>query len=77
VGVVEDFIEEFVRDVPGLDGMHEAHLENEGELLAHVFFAIDVVKGTVESYLGEPDYNPDWRRVLSYLEAMPLSLLFR
>lgn len=64
----EKFVEQFSLDVPGFAELYDIHVENEGEPLSHVFFAIDVVKATVASYLGDPDEESDWRVTFAYLE---------
>jgi hypothetical protein len=64
----EEFIERFAREVPGFMELYSIHLENEGELLGHVFFGVDVVKATVASYLQDPEEESDWRATLAYLE---------
>jgi hypothetical protein len=68
VGAAEEFSEQFSRDVPGFEGLYSAHLENEGESNPHLFFAIDVMRATVDSFLEIPGEESDWRLTLSYLE---------
>jgi len=64
----EKFCEQLSRDLPGFEGLHSAHLENMGKLLPHVFFGIDVVQATIDSFLKVPGEESDWRLMLSYLE---------
>jgi hypothetical protein len=68
VGVAEEFTEQFSRDLPGFEGAYLAHLENEDGSFPHLFFAIDVVPATVNSFLNVPGEDSDWRLTLSYLE---------
>jgi hypothetical protein len=68
VGRAEEFIEQFSRDLPGFEELYSIHLENEGQSLPHLFFSIDVVKATVDSFLGNREEESDWRLTLSYLE---------
>jgi hypothetical protein len=69
VGAAEEFVENFARDLPGFDELLSIHLENQGVILPHVFFGLDVVPATLESYLGRDWDGVDWRSVLSYLEG--------
>jgi hypothetical protein len=55
----ERFVEQFSQDVPGFAELYEIHVENEGEPLSHLFFAVEVIKATVVSYLGDPDEESD------------------
>jgi hypothetical protein len=68
MGAAEDFTERFVHDLPGFEGAYLAHLENEEGSFPHLFFAIDVVPATVNSFLNVPGEDSDWRLTLSYLE---------
>ncbi|MEU8776845.1 hypothetical protein [Streptomyces sp. NPDC048606] len=61
-------VEDLVARVPGFQETYAWHVDNEHEVLDHLFFW-EVVKETVLSYRGEGGAGgPDWRRVLDFLE---------
>ncbi|WP_418958845.1 hypothetical protein [Streptomyces tritici] len=63
-------VEDLVAQVPGFEEAYESHVLEEGGVLPHVFFMLDVLPETLRSYLGEGDpEGPDWRAVLAFLEG--------
>ncbi|GAA2723356.1 hypothetical protein GCM10010439_18410 [Actinocorallia aurantiaca] len=60
-------VEKLVEHFPELREIYEIHVENNGGLLAHVFFW-DVTQEILQCYLGGPGELQDWRPVLDFLE---------
>lgn len=60
-------VKDLVAAIPEFEEMYSTHLENEHEVLSHVFFW-DVTQETVGSYLGTEADLPDWRKTLQFLE---------
>ncbi|HEV2636323.1 MAG TPA: hypothetical protein VGX23_14320 [Actinocrinis sp.] len=68
--IANEFFERLVAVFPQLAEDYEIHVENEGQVLAHVFLSIDVVPAALAAYSGQDgDYQDlDWRALLTYLD---------
>ena len=62
---IEAVVTQLVKDFPVLRPLLDEHLEENGELLPHVFFG-GLTDWLVRSYLASPQASPDaeWRRAL-------------
>jgi hypothetical protein len=46
-----------VASFPPLELDYEAHIENNGEVLPHMFLVLDLMPTLVNAYLGDPEYQ--------------------
>lgn len=67
----EAVVTELVNDFPVLRPLLDEHLEENGELLPHVFFG-RLTDWLVRSSLASPQAKPDsdWRHLLDHLEGI-------
>lgn len=67
----EAVVNQLVKDVPVLRPLLDEHVEENGELLPHVFFG-RLTDWLIRSYVASPRAEPDadWRRVLARLERI-------
>jgi hypothetical protein len=66
-----DFLRDLVGRFPQLEEDYECHVENNGGLLAHVFFW-DVTQAVMHAYNGTDAYyaDLDWRGLIQYLDEI-------